>query len=293
MKVYSVKASRLENGGACVACQLGIAALTVSPFLRVDALWTVDAQGRIDVTLDCQRDARFPWLPRFGLRLFLPQDFASVEYFGYGPYESYLDKHQRLPPGHLRPGGGRHARGLLKAPGELLSLRAAGTSPSPTGPTALTAASETAFSMNVSPYTQEELAEKNHNYELEKSGETVFCLDYKMSGVGSNSCGPELLPQYRLEEEEPSTFRLHPSAPSKHSPSSSSGAAPPGGSLFSPPPAYLHPGHPAAKRRGLGPSCSFFSPCAAFKTRGRCPISRKLLERTLGVQQKLSLGSLF
>ena len=56
--------------------------------------------------------------------------------------------------------------------------------------------------MNVSPYTQEELAEKKHNYELTKCGQTVFCLDYKMSGVGSNSCGPELLPQYRLEEEE-------------------------------------------------------------------------------------------
>ena len=87
-----------------MACQLGIAALTVSPFLRVDALWTVDAQGRIDVTLDCQRDARFPWLPRFGLRLFLPQDFASVEYFGYGPLRELPGQAPGLPPGHLRPG---------------------------------------------------------------------------------------------------------------------------------------------------------------------------------------------
>ena len=42
----------------------------------------------------------------------------------------------------------------------------------------------------------------DHSYELEKCGETVLCLDYKMSGVGSHSCGPELLPQYRLEEAQ-------------------------------------------------------------------------------------------
>ena len=69
------------------------------------------------------------------------------------------------------------------------------------GAYALTAASETPFSFNVSPYTQEELASKAHNYELEKCGETVLCVDYKMSGVGSNSCGPLLMPQYQLNEE--------------------------------------------------------------------------------------------
>jgi len=39
-----------------------------------------------------------------------------------------------------------------------------------------------------------------HNFELRESEHTVLCLDYKLSGVGSNSCGPELLPQYRLDE---------------------------------------------------------------------------------------------
>ena len=51
-------------------------------------------------------------------------------------------------------------------------------------------------------YGKEELTEKKHNYELEKAGCAVVCIDYKMSGVGSNSCGPELLEQYRFDEEE-------------------------------------------------------------------------------------------
>lgn len=37
-----------------------------------------------------------------------------------------------------------------------------------------------------------------HNFELVKSGYAVLCLDAQMGGIGSNSCGPELLPQYRV-----------------------------------------------------------------------------------------------
>jgi beta-galactosidase len=58
------------------------------------------------------------------------------------------------------------------------------------------------FSFNVSPYTQEELAAKKHNFELETCGYTVLCLDYAQSGMGSNSCGPELLEKYRFDEKE-------------------------------------------------------------------------------------------
>ena len=58
------------------------------------------------------------------------------------------------------------------------------------------------FSFNASYYTEQELTEKGHNYELEKSGHVIWHLDYGMSGVGSNSCGPVLLEKYRLDEEE-------------------------------------------------------------------------------------------
>ena len=61
--------------------------------------------------------------------------------------------------------------------------------------------SEDSFSFNVSPYTQEQLTDTPHNFELTPCGNTVVCIDYKMSGVGSNSCGPQLLEQYQLREE--------------------------------------------------------------------------------------------
>jgi len=69
------------------------------------------------------------------------------------------------------------------------------------GGVSLSAVSERAFSFNASVYTQEELTEKAHNYELAPSGFTVLCLDYRQDGIGSASCGPDLRKEYRFDEE--------------------------------------------------------------------------------------------
>ena len=57
------------------------------------------------------------------------------------------------------------------------------------------------FSFNASRYTQEELTAKAHNYELEDSGSAVLCLDYAQNGIGSNSCGPQVMEQYAFNDE--------------------------------------------------------------------------------------------
>ena len=49
-------------------------------------------------------------------------------------------------------------------------------------------------------YTQEELEKKTHNYELIESDSVVFCVDYALNGIGSNSCGPVVLEQYRFDD---------------------------------------------------------------------------------------------
>ena len=200
VRVYGAEARTLESGGARIACRLGIAAVTVARFLEVDAVWTVDAQGRIGAELQCRRDGRFPYLPRFGVRMFLPREFSAAEYFGYGPYESYVDKHLASRLGVYAQAVSAMHENYLR-PQENSSHMGCRYATLTDGAYALTAASETPFSFNVSEYTQEELKAKKHAYELEKCGSTVFCVDYGMSGVGSNSCGPQLLPQYRLDEE--------------------------------------------------------------------------------------------
>src|SRR5699024_2225862 len=41
-----------------------------------------------------------------------------------------------------------------------------------------------------------------HGGLVEHDARTWLRIDYKVSGIGSNSCGPELAPAYRLEERE-------------------------------------------------------------------------------------------
>ena len=63
-------------------------------------------------------------------------------------------------------------------------------------------ADDNTFSFNASRYTQEELEAKKHDCELEASGSTVLCIDHRMAGMGSASCGPDLQKKYSISEDE-------------------------------------------------------------------------------------------
>ena len=196
-----------ENGKEiAIKSTLSISAVYIQRILDIEAQWTISADGIVKVKLDVKRDPEFPSLPRFGLRTFLPQQMEQVEYFGYGPNESYMDKRRSswlsrfdstvsaLHENYLKP----------QENGSHFGCRYAVLSD---GETALFASSPDTFSFNASHYTQEELGGKKHAYELTESGHTVLCLDYKQYGIGSGSCGPAPQEEYRFEELE-FTFRL-------------------------------------------------------------------------------------
>ena len=123
----------------------------------------------------------------------------QLTYFGYGPRESYVDK-RRSCFRHLYTSTveAQHEDYIFPQENgshfacEYLCLEGAGGSLTVRGAD---------FSFSASPYTQEELTEKKHNYELQRADAAVLCLDGCMSGVGSNSCGPELAAMYRTPEE--------------------------------------------------------------------------------------------
>ncbi len=203
VRVYQALVSE-KAGEVTIDVKLAIAAIQREHMVDADITWTVKADGSISCQGKALRNTKMPYLPRFGLRLFLPKSFDQVQYFGYGPYESYLDKHQSSYIGLFEQKVSDMFEDYI-FPQEnsshcacsYLKLKASDASATP----ALVITADKSFAFNASEYTQEELTNKMHNYELEKSPYTVLCLDYKQSGIGSNSCGPALLPQYRLEEE--------------------------------------------------------------------------------------------
>ena len=191
-----------RTGALVVRADVSVAASAVQPALAVRAEWTLTAFGHLGVRLRARRAEGFPALPRFGLRLFLPESLDRVAYCGLGPGESYVDKHRSCRHGEFRTTVAALHEGYLR-PQENGSRADCDTLVlSGDGAPGLSVVGLRPFSFNASAYTQEELTERAHDVELTACGSTVLCLDGAMAGIGSASCGPELLPRYRVDGEE-------------------------------------------------------------------------------------------
>ncbi len=166
------------------------------PFATIDVVYTFSSEG-LDIHCDLEASNKLQFLPRFGLRMFLDRSFAKVSYYGYGPYESYIDKHRADYLGNFEARVSDMHEDYIK-PQENSSHYGCKHVTVTDGTSKVSFTHETGLSFNASVYTQEELAGKRHNYELERSGYTVLCADAYMAGVGSNSCGPQLKECYRV-----------------------------------------------------------------------------------------------
>ena len=185
--------------GVKITSHASVVAETVQKILDVTITWTIDAAGKIDADIEATKDGEFPDLPRFGVRMFLDKKLADVRYFGMGPQESYRDKHQAASHGLYRANIGDLHEDYIRPQenGSHYDCEYVELNNSRYG---IVASAEKAFSFNASYYTQEELEKKTHNYELTESDSVVFCVDYALNGIGSNSCGPVVLDQYRFND---------------------------------------------------------------------------------------------
>ena len=185
--------------GVKITSHASVVAETVQKILDVTITWKIEAAGKIDADIAVTKDDEFPDLPRFGVRMFLDKKLADIRYFGMGPQESYRDKHQAASHGLYRANVGDLHEDYIRPQenGSHYDCEYVELNNSRYG---IVASAEKAFSFNASYYTQEELEKKTHNYELIESDSVVFCVDYALNGIGSNSCGPVVLEQYRFDD---------------------------------------------------------------------------------------------
>ena len=185
--------------GVKIVSHASVVAETVQKILDVTITWKIDASGKIDADIEATKDGEFPDLPRFGVRMFLDKKLSDARYFGMGPQESYRDKHQAASHGLYRANVGDLHEDYIRPQenGSHYDCEYVELNNSRYG---IVASAEKAFSFNASYYTQEELEKKTHNYELTESDSVVFCVDYALNGIGSNSCGPVVLDQYRFDD---------------------------------------------------------------------------------------------
>ncbi len=203
-RVFASSLKKSESGRTIITAALGFVWSINQPFLYGNVTYTIEKKGALSISFDFTATRKLFILPRIGLRFFLDKSFDTVEYFGYGPGESYIDKHQAAWLGtfkqkvcdmyepYIRPqeNSSHYGCRYVRLSGKETDIFVTGTEP--------LSKKQKYISFNASNYTQEELWTKRHNWELKKSDYTVFCVDYKMAGLGSNSCGPALAEKYRI-----------------------------------------------------------------------------------------------
>ena len=191
-KVYSCS---LEK--ATVVVEASLAGVSRAPYFRYTVRYSVYANGEIQVCLDGKIKERCIWLPRLGFEIKIPAERSEFEYYGMGPYENYCDMHHGsmvdwytsnadrefvnyiMPQEH-----GNHIKSKVLRFKDGLSFYS------------------DRMEFNVSCYNAETLMNAKHQDELVKSDCINVRIDYKNSGIGSASCGPELNEKYRLSEKD-------------------------------------------------------------------------------------------
>jgi beta-galactosidase len=202
MKVYSSAWNQPDPSTVEIQVSFSLGAYIRYPFLRGEARWSIDASGGLHVKTDVTVREGIPFLPRFGMELTMPKGTEEVEYYGLGPHESYIDKRQSVRKGKYLLTVDEMFESYVMPQENGSRFGTAWAIVSNALGMGLHLSSTDTFSFNASHFTPEDLTEAQHTYELAKRAETIVQIDYKMSGVGSNSCGPELLEAYRMDDKQ-------------------------------------------------------------------------------------------
>jgi beta-galactosidase len=160
--------------------------------------WTFLPTGDVLVDEDVRIPDAIDDLPRLGVGLALRPGHDRLLWYGRGPHESYPDRcrgaalgqwhgtvaEQYVP--YVMPqehGGHADTRWAVVAhssgPGLLLT-------------------SDEPFQLNVSHFTPADLTVATHAEELVARPEVFVHLDHRHRGLGTLSCGPDTLPEYRI-----------------------------------------------------------------------------------------------
>lgn len=143
--------------------------------------------------------------PRVGFTAKLNKKFDKVRYYGYGPNESYVDRRvsciKDVYDAKVKDSMEHYVR-----PQETGSHYGVEFMEITDGATVLRAEDE--FSFSALPYSAYTLEYTAHDWELPKSDGTYLSLDYYMSGIGSNSCGPRLPEKYQTPKEGKGSITL-------------------------------------------------------------------------------------
>jgi hypothetical protein len=176
-----------------------------------DYVYTVHGNGEVTVETHVLPDVDLPFLPRIGLQLYLPEGYEQFTWYGRGPHETYVDRKEGAQVGVYR---GTVAEQFVpyilpQENGNKTDVRwVTLTNGDGTG---LHVSADRLLEVSAHHFTPEDLTAARHPHEVLPRPEIILHLDYGQSGLGSASCGPGRLEEYKLQPQEIRyCVRLHP-----------------------------------------------------------------------------------
>lgn len=168
--------------------------------------------GQVEIHLDAkevQRGKLEPeFLPRLGIQMRGNKKLQNTIWEGMGPGENYPDSRQACRMGIYKSNvdamGVNYVYPQENGHREDVCWFGIGD-----GRKTLLCTMESPLGLNLSNYTDESIEKAEHAFELEQAEDIVIHLDYRQSGLGSNSCGEEQLERYKVKREDfAMAFRL-------------------------------------------------------------------------------------
>ncbi len=168
------------------------------PFLKYEIKYTFYNDGTVKVSLHGRVRENCIWLARLGFEFKLVRNDGGFRYFGRGPMENYCDMLLHTTTGWYESDISR----------EFVNYPMPQEHGNHTGCKVLQMndglhfAARDKMEINVSGFDSGALTRARHTDELRENGFANVRIDYKNSGIGSNSCGPVLKEEYRLSEKD-------------------------------------------------------------------------------------------
>ena len=206
-RVYESAVEPGPAGSAVITLACAHGGNSEEPVLRAHIRCTVLGSGEIRVETTADVRENLIHLPRFGFEFALPAGFESVEYFGMGPGENYADMCRSARMGCWRSTVDAQYVPYIMPQETGNHTRVRWAAVSDNGGRGILFCADGDFNFSALHYTAEDLDAAQLTRDLTRRPETIVHVDYRQTGIGSNSCGPALNPAYAFDEKH-FTFRF-------------------------------------------------------------------------------------
>lgn len=142
-----------------------------------------------------------PFLPRIGIQMNASKHLQQAKWYGLGPGENYADSRQACHMGVFTSDVDGMATPYVY-PQENGHREQVGWFSLGDGQKSIVIINDKKLGLNLHNYTEESLEAAKHPWQIKEAEDVIIHLDYKHSGLGSNSCGEEQLPQYKTARED-------------------------------------------------------------------------------------------